>query len=303
MILITIILSIMLGSCNTIRPFFIKNKKKEDRKEKRTEKKIERKESRVEKKQDKIEGLKNALSKKDSIPAIKKDSLIIRPLDTAYANSMILAKKISYITYQCRAKMHFESAKEKQNFSINFRIRKDSIIWASINAPIIGEIARAIITPDSIKAIERVNKKSYLYTYSDIQKLINIEVDFNTLQELIIGNAIKLDGSFTDIKELGSLSNIKIRGKDYTNQLTYTKGDSTLNKLQLQMSRPTSASSLLIVLNQYGLVDNRLFAGQRQYNILDIKGALELDMEINKAEFDKTVDYPFSIPKNYKLQE
>ncbi len=303
MILITIILSIMLGSCNTIRPFFIKNKKKEDRKEKRTEKKIERKESRVEKKQDKIEGLKNALSKNDSIPAIKKDSLIIRPLDTAYANSMILAKKISYITYQCRAKMHFESAKEKQNFSINFRIRKDSIIWASINAPIIGEIARAIITPDSIKAIERVNKKSYLYTYSDIQKLINIEVDFNTLQELIIGNAIKLDGSFTDIKELGSLSNIKIRGKDYTNQLTYTKGDSTLNKLQLQMSRPTSASSLLIVLNQYGLVDNRLFAGQRQYNILDIKGALELDMEINKAEFDKTVDYPFSIPKNYKLQE
>ncbi len=293
----------MLGSCNTIRPFFIKNKKKEDRKEKRTEKKIERKESRVEKKQDKIEGLKNALSKNDSIPAIKKDSLIIRPLDTAYANSMILAKKISYITYQCRAKMHFESAKEKQNFSINFRIRKDSIIWASINAPIIGEIARAIITPDSIKAIERVNKKSYLYTYSDIQKLINIEVDFNTLQELIIGNAIKLDGSFTDIKELGSLSNIKIRGKDYTNQLTYTKGDSTLNKLQLQMSRPTSASSLLIVLNQYGLVDNRLFAGQRQYNILDIKGALELDMEINKAEFDKTVDYPFSIPKNYKLQE
>jgi hypothetical protein len=59
----------------------------------------------------------------------------------------------------------------------------------------------------------------------------------------------------------------------------------------------------LIALNQYGLVDNRLFPAQRQYNILDIKGALQLDMEINKAEFDKEVDYPFLIPKSYKLQE
>jgi len=301
--LFLLILIITLGSCNFIKPIFIKNNKKDGRKEKRTEKKIERKENRIEKKQDKLEGLKNNLAKNDSVLVIKKDSLVIRPLDTAYANAMLQAKRINYITYQCRAKMHFESAKEKQNFSINFRIRKDSIIWASINAPIIGEIVRAVITPDSIKAIERVNKKSYLYSYRDIQKLINIEVDFNTLQELIIGNAIAIEGSFTDIKELGALSNIVIKGRDYTNQLTYTKGDSTLKQLQLQTSRPASSSSLLIALNQYGMVDERLFPAQRQYNILDIKGALQLDMEINKAEFDKVVDYPFLIPKSYKLQE
>ncbi len=303
LMLILAVLAIMFSGCNVIRPFFIKNDKKEDRKEKRTEKKIERKESRVEKKQDKIEGLKNDLAKTDSLPVAKKDSLVIRPLDTAYAHAMIRAKKISYTTYQCRAKMHFESDKEKQNFSINFRMLKDSIIWASINAPIIGEIARAIVTPDSIKAIERVNKKSYLYSYKDIQKLINIEVDFKTLQELIVGNAIALEGPFTDIKELGAFSNILIKGKDFTNQLTYTKADSTLKQVQLQTSRPASSSSLLIALNQYGWVDNRFFPAQRQYNILDIKGAIELDMEINKAEFDKSVDYPFSIPKSYKLQK
>jgi hypothetical protein len=298
-----LILLVTFSGCNVIRPFFIKNKKKEIRKEKRTEKKIERKESKVEKKQDKIDDLKSNLSKIDSMPVIRKDSLVIRPLDTGYALSMIGARKIGYETYQCRAKMHFESDKEKQNFSINFRIKKDSIIWAIISAPIIGEIARAVVTPDSIKAIERINKKYYLYSYNDIQKLINIQVDFKTLQDLIVGNAIALAGNFTEIKELGPISNIIIKGKDYTNQLTYTRGDSTLKQLQLQTSRPASSSSLLIALSQYGWVDNRMFASQRQYNILDIKGAIELDMEINKAEFDKAVDYPFSIPKNFKLQE
>jgi len=297
-----IMCSFLLGSCNTIRPFFIKNRKKEDRIEKRAEKKVERKESKIEKKQDKIDEIRTNIAKNDSMPSSRKDSLVIRPLDTLYANTLIRSKKINYVTYQCKAKMRFESDKYKQTFTINFRIMNDSVIWASINAPIIGEIVRAVVTKDSVKAIERINKRLYLYSYKNIQKLINLEVDFITLQELIIGNAIATEGDVTDIKLLGQLSNIFIKGKDYTNQLTYNLGDSTLKKLQLQTSRPASSSSLLIALGQYQLVDGRFFPNQRQYNILDLKGAMQLDMDINKAEFDTEVSFPFSIPKNYTLQ-
>jgi hypothetical protein len=112
--LLLLIFIITLGSCNFIKPILIKNNKKDVRKEKRTEKKIERKENRIEKKQDKIEGLKNNLAKNDSVPIIKKDSLVIRPLDTAYAYAMLQSKRINYITYQCRAKMHFESEKKNR---------------------------------------------------------------------------------------------------------------------------------------------------------------------------------------------
>lgn len=302
-IIFLLMMMISFSACNSIRPFFIKNKKKEERKEKRAVKKIERKENKIEKKQDKVDEMKNTIARNDTLPLMKKDTLVIKPLDTFYANHMMISKKIIYTTYQCKAKMHFESEKEKQNFNINFRIKKDTIIWASINAPIIGEIARAVITKDSVKAIERINKRLYLYSYKDIQKLINLEVDFNTLQELIIGNAIATEGEVTDIKELGALSNIFIKGKDYTNQLTYTQGDSTLKQMQLQTSRPSSSSSLLIAMNRYELFDARLFPTLRKYNILDIKGAIQLDMDINKAEFDGMIDFPFSIPKNYTLQE
>lgn len=300
---IWVFITINFSSCNIIRPFFIKNTKKEERKGKRTEKKIERKENKIEKKQEKVDEIKNNIAKNDTLPTIKKDTLIIKPIDPSYASSLMLSKKIIYTTYQSKAKMHFESDKEKQNFAINFRLKKDSIIWASISAPIIGEVARALVTPDSVKAIERLNKKLFLYSYQDIQKLINLEVDFKTLQEIIIGNAIATEGEITDIKELGILSNIFIKGIDYTNQLTYTIGDSTLKQLQLQTSRPSSSSSLLIALNQYQFIDFRFIPTQRQYNILDIKGAIQLDMDINKVEFDKEIDFPFSIPKNYKLQK
>ncbi len=296
-------ISILFDSCNTIRPFFIKNKKKEDRKENRTEKKIERKENKIEKKQEKISELKHAISKNDTLAVVKVEAAPLLGPDTAFAGKLISTKKIHYTTFQCKAKMHFESETEKQNFNIHFRIKKDSVIWASINAPIIGEVARALITPDSVKAFERLNKKQYLYSYKDIQKLINLEVDFHTLQELILGNAIATNGLITDIKEIGSLANIFIKGNDFTSQLSYTKADSTLKQIQLQTSRPSSASSLLIVMNEYQPIGLRFIPVQRKYTILDVKGAVQLDMDINKAEFDIPVDFPFNIPKNFKLQE
>lgn len=301
-IIIALFVITTLGSCNLIKPFFIKNSKKEERKDKRVERKIERKENKIEKKLEKVEELKNNIVKNDSVPSTKRDSLVVKLLDTVSANRMIDAKKVYYATFQSKAKMHFESDKDKQNFSINFRLRKDSVIWASINAPIIGEVARAIITPDSVKAIERINKKLFLYSYNDIQKLINLEVDFATLQELIVGNAIALKGDIKELKVLGLLSSILIKGYDYTNQLTYNSADSSLHQLQLQTQRPSSSSSLLIALSQYQWMEGRYLSTQRQYNILDIKGAIQLDMDINKAEFDKIIDYPFTIPKNYKLQ-
>lgn len=296
-------ISLMMGACNTIKPFFIKNKKKENRKEKHVSKKIDRKQNKIDKKKDKLDELKNTIAKIDSIPTVKRDTLVIRPLDTAYANTLIRNQHIEYETYHCKAKMHLESEENKQNFNIVFRIKKDSVIWASINAPIIGEVARAFITPDSVKAFERINKRYYLYSYKDIQKLINLEVDFKTLQQLIIGNVIATEGSITDIKDLGSLTNIFIKGLDYTNQLSYAKQDSSLQKLQLQTSRPSSSSSLLITMNQYQWIDLRHVAFLRQYNILDVKGAIELDMDINSVEFNQKIELPFNIPKNFSLAD
>lgn len=285
---ISLFVAFLLSSCNVVRPFFIKNKKKEERQERRAERKA-------------VKGNMVTVDIDSSI--YKKDVLSLSPKDTEIARSIIQSRKLEYTTFQCKAKMHFESGEEKQNFTANFRLQKEKVIWVSINAPLIGEVARAIVTPDSVKAIERINKRSYLYTYTDIQKLINIQVDFNTLQDLIVGNALSTDGSISDIKELGDLSTIFIKGKEYNNQLTFLKADSTLKQLQLQTTREISTSSILIAYQKYENAQGRKFPSLRNYHIQDVKGAAMLDMDINKFEFDTPTDFPFSIPANYKVKE
>ena len=275
---------LFLGSCNIVKPFFIKNKKKEARKEKREIKKETRKEDRV----------------IDSTEVVKKDTLILPSFDTNLVREVMKSQRIEYKTYQCKAKMHFESGDNRQNFTANFRLEKGTKIWVSINVGI--EVARALITPDSVKAIERINKKAYLYTYKNIQKLINLEVDFNTLQELIIGNAIATDGKITDVKNLAGLSTVFLMGPDYKNQLTFNQADSSVKQIQLQTERAVSTSSILIGLNDYQRIDQRFISTQREYYIQDIKGAANLSMEVNKCEFDQVLDFPFSIPAKYKYQ-
>ena len=41
----------------------------------------------------------------------------------------------------------------------------------------------------------------------------------------------------------------------------------------------------------------------RDYHIQDVKGAAYLNMEINKFEFNKEIDFPFKVQANFKLQK
>ena len=68
------------------------------------------------------------------------------------------------------------------------RIRKDSAIYISI-APILGiEIARALITPDSVKVISRIESTYYYGDLGALSKMFNADVDFYMLQALMLGN-------------------------------------------------------------------------------------------------------------------
>lgn len=280
LIILAILGTILTSSCHIVKPFFIKNKKKEARLEKRVEKKIEK---------GKID---SSLVKKD-LPAI------MPKFDTVLARKIINYRNINYKTFQSKTKMHYEAGEQKQNFNANFRLEKNTKIWASISGFGI-EVARAIITPDSVKAIDRFNKRYYLYSYKDLQKLINMEVDFKILQDIIVGNSIATEGKITDIKELNALMSVFISSTDYSNQLTYNKTDSTLKQIQLQTTRSVSKSSVLVSLNNYQLLENKFISTDRTYYIQDVKGAAQLNMEVNKIDIDKEIDFPFSIPANFK---
>ena len=78
---------------------------------------------------------------------------------------------------------------EKDNevsLGISIRVRKDSLIWASVTAPFGIELFRALITKDSVYYINRTNKTYFLKPIANISEIIKTDIAFNKIQEMIM---------------------------------------------------------------------------------------------------------------------
>lgn len=209
------------------------------------------------------------------------------------------SKQIDFTTFSAKAKMHYEGRNQKNEFTAHIRIAKDRIIWVSVTAFLI-QVARVYITPDSIQVINYLNRDVIKMPIADANKLLPAPVDFNTLQNFIIGNALKASVNATDATDFGGSWTLQVDEPGMQQQATYNKADSTMRTLQIRT--PDNRTQGVIQYGDYKDMDGRKFAENRAVNLNNNGEQYYMDMNFNNVEFNKQLDFPFSIPKNYKVK-
>src|SRR5258708_37539725 len=111
-------------------------------------------------------------------------------------------------------------------------IKKDSLIWLSINLGLGIEAFGVLITPDSVKILDKLKKVARLRSVSYLQEEIHLPIDFRTLQDLLIGNPIYLDSSNILFykKEQAGVSLLSIR-RLFKNYLTPHSADNKRRRM------------------------------------------------------------------------
>ena len=97
--------------------------------------------------------------------------------NTKYTGLVLKNFKVKYTT-QDASTTFYGSAK----------ILKDSLILASLRAPLGLEISRVLLSPDSVKVIDRTEKKFISSDYSYLTSLLHVKVDFPIVESLLSGN-------------------------------------------------------------------------------------------------------------------
>src|SRR4026208_2558948 len=102
----------------------------------------------------------------------KKDSVVVSTPRDSHADSVAFMQEvykavqghhISFNTFSGKIKVNFDDSRGKNNdFNAFIRIRKDSVIWVSINAALGIEAFRIMITPDSVKVLNKIDKEAQL---------------------------------------------------------------------------------------------------------------------------------------------
>lgn len=214
----------------------------------------------------------------------------------------IWQRHTDYTTFKGKAKMHYEGEGQRQDFTANIRMAKDSIIWIHITAGMgIVNVARVMITPDSFQLVNYLEKSGMKLPISEVEKLIPVSVDFALLQNFIIGEA--LTDPFQkpmDAADFRDTWTLLVNGLDADQRLAFNKADSTIRSTQI-LSRTGFAG--MIQYGNYSMVDSRKFAISRAINFTSKSEPYYVDMNFNNANFDEEMNFPFNIPESYTLNK
>lgn len=223
----------------------------------------------------------------------------VKPVNTEKKPEEYLSQAISWNSFSGKADMHFENKDQNQDFTGNLRMRKDKDIWASVVALGIAEVARASITPDSLRAMIRIGKKAYALSYKEGLELIQAQVEFPVLQNLFIGNPLISNAPVKAAETKDSLIMITLVKDDFTEVLTFNKRTGTLQELQLNSDQRNFKCNIRY--EKYGPITGQQPFAFNRYIVISNKGEeVKLNMEFNKAELDVPVETSFSIPDSYE---
>ncbi|RYD80462.1 MAG: DUF4292 domain-containing protein [Sphingobacteriales bacterium] len=237
-----------------------------------------------------------------------KKQIVVAPTKTetkvdnskAEALTLLNNKQLKFNTLSLKAKATLDISGDANDVTMNFRMKDKETIWVSITAlGGLAEVARALITPDSIKIQNKLKSEYLKKPFSYIYNFTNKQVNFNTLQAVLTGNAM---GEFlTDKSDVRQENGVWTVSGSKEN-LDYKLFFNTLLKVaETNLNDAKSGQALKVTYSDYQKLDEFLFPGALKINTLSGSKKINIDLEYVKIDGNVPVDFPFTVPKRYTL--
>jgi hypothetical protein len=99
----------------------------------------------------------------------------------------VTEQEVNYTTLSARLKIDYAANEQMTSFKGDLRVYRDSAIWMSIKPALGLEVARILITTDSVQIIDRINRQYLSKPIHYIASTYKVPLDFALLQSIITG--------------------------------------------------------------------------------------------------------------------
>lgn len=210
----------------------------------------------------------------------------------------IIKRETGFKTFSTKAKSTIELDGNGNDVTLNIRIKKGEIIWASITAIAGIEIARIYITPDSIKLLNRTNSEFIRKPFSFIHEYVGSQIDFNALEAVLVGNSLPF--ALKKQSKLPSEGNIVLSGVEDNLEYKITYSE-ILKVINILLDNPELRQKLEMQYADYTkIADKQIPAFVKITSNIKGKSVL-LNMEYSNIVIDAPLDFPFNIPNRYTI--
>ncbi|WP_409417723.1 DUF4292 domain-containing protein [Flavobacterium sp. PS2] len=242
------------------------------------------------------------VSCKSKSGAVKGNNTSKEEVNPVSANKIIdghYNNKLQFSTLYIKASAKYSDDKQNQNVTAEIKIKKDEQILVSIR--FLGiTMAKALITPNSVSYYEKISSTYYDGDFSSLSKWLGTDLDFNKVQNLLIGEAIDdlKKGKYTEtlIDRLYRLDEAK--ETDIKKSFFFEADKFLLEKEQI--SQTSKNIMMQIAYGENRTFDQGILPTSIAIEAIQPKGKTEINLNYNTITFNEELSFPYSVPNGYK---
>ncbi len=214
---------------------------------------------------------------------------------------------------------------KKKSFKGSLKNQKDSAIWISVRSAVGGiEGMRILITPDSVKVIDRMKKEYFYTTFDFINEQLNTELNFESLQAIFTNSLFQAISNEKNRPFVRNFKNKVIDNqyhfgsknpKKVVRKLRRDKVTRRLNRFGYQrFIIDPSLKRIIDVLimdfadnrninltyRDFKMYDNQKFPQRMSLKVTDDRSMLLCNIKFNKITFNEKLHFSFKISRKYK---
>lgn len=247
--------------------------------------------------------IQTAIAKKDTTTVVAvvtdnphEDS--VRYIKEVY--NRLQKQRINFTSFSAKIDVDYQDAEgKKYNVTAHLRMYKDSVIWVSITAILGIEGLRAYITKDSVKLLDKQNKIYTARSVAYLQEVTDLPLDLSSLQDLLLGNPVFLDSNILSYSKSGENVSLLDIGDFFKNLLTVEGTGSQMQTSKLDDVDDLRNRTCYLAYTDYENKNGVNFSSRRNISVTE-KKKLDIQLNFKQYDFNETLSFPFSAPKNYK---
>lgn len=242
--------------------------------------------------------IQTAITKKDTV-----ETVVEKKIDSAALIRNALTKLnenfVDFKTFSAKVDVDYRGGDDKHyDVNANLRMYKDSLIWISVNAVFGIEAMRLLITQDSVFLLDKLNKTFLVRSIDYLQEVSSLPLSLPTLQNLLLGNPVFIDSVVSFSNDNNTITLLSI-GNSFKNLVTIKSDNNFLMHSKLDDVDIARSRTADLSYDDYENKKGRPFSSKRRITVAE-KNKLDISLNFKQYDFDEEVNFPFSIPKNYK---
>ena len=231
-----------------------------------------------------------------------------------YLYTKLKENELRYDWISVKFDANYTDKKNSNDFKGQIRIRKDSLIWITVTPALGIEMFRMVITTDSVKYFNRLQKEYFAGDYALVSDFLKIDIDYDILQSLLLGNDFQFyennsfRASIDNLEyKLSTTDRRKIRkeAEQASDDPVILLQNIWLNPESFKITRTDVKEymkdnrKLQATYGDFVKLENQSYPSTLQFDIM-AEDVFKLKISYTKVTTGETLTFPFTIPDSYQ---